>query len=93
MASSLEGASPSKPLDLCFVKSRTSAKCLIFATLCGKMGAMLAGRRRSHSAIGISPRMMLGGSAAFGERAGGGRWLKCLGCRARVFDFRVGRAS
>jgi hypothetical protein len=58
------------------VKSLACAKCLIFATLGGKMGAMLAGRRRSHSAIGISPRMMLGmmlgGLAAFGERAGGG---------------------
>jgi hypothetical protein len=60
MASGLELASPSKPLDLCFVKSRACAKCLIFATLGRKMADMLAGRRRSHSATGISPRMILG---------------------------------
>jgi hypothetical protein len=47
-------------------------ECLIFATLGGKMGAMPAGWRGSHSAVGISPPMMVGVLAAFGKRAGGG---------------------
>jgi hypothetical protein len=55
-------------LDLCFVKSLACAKCLIFATLTGKMVATPAAWRRFRSATEISPRMMLvmvpGGLAA-----------------------------
>jgi hypothetical protein len=47
-------------LDLCFVKPLACAKCLIFATLSGKMGAKPAAWRRFRSATGISTRMMLG---------------------------------
>jgi hypothetical protein len=72
MASGLERASPSKPLDLCFVKSLAAARCLIFATLSGKMGAAPTDWRRSRSAMEISTPMMLASLAAFGERAGGG---------------------
>ena len=78
----LDGFKPASELRLLshwiFVSQRTlaCAQCLIFATLGGKMGAMAADRRRFRSATGISPRMMLGmllgGLAAFGERAGGG---------------------
>ena len=42
------------------MKSLACAKCLIFATLSGKMDDMPAARRSSDSATGISPRMMLG---------------------------------
>jgi hypothetical protein len=69
------------------------SKCLIFATLGGKMDAMSAGWTSARSAMAISTPMMIVGLAAFGERAGGGVVQACPDCRARVFDFRVGRAS
>jgi hypothetical protein len=65
------------------------AKCLIFATLGGKMDGWSSAR----SAAAISTPMMIAGLAAFGERAGGGMVEACPDCRARVFDFRIGRAS
>ena len=53
------------------MKSLACAKCLIFATLSGKMDATPAAWRRFRSATGISPRMMLtmilGGLAASGR--------------------------
>ena len=60
------------------------------------MAATPAAWRRFRSATGISTRMMLGmilGGLAASASEQEGALLKCLGCRARVFDFRVGRAS
>jgi len=68
----------------------------MFATLGGKMDVMPAGWPAARSALEISTAMMPWVLAAFGERAGGGVWLKsvpavALACLNFALNVRVKR--